>query len=147
MMHKILPGESTLFRIDFAAVSAPKEPWKIHDYEIFPKAVVTGIDLERGLIAFSKQKTDYIDIELINTGTKEASIPHILVGLYDANGLAWINQGYGLESIPAGETRSMAISNNFPPEYSVVIQKTKANDVNADPQYGNYRVISHSFYR
>ena len=147
MIHKILPSESTLFRIDFNGTVSPEHPWRVSHYELNAKAVVTGVDLERSLISYSRLEGEELEVELANIGTKEATVPHVILGLYDDEGLAWVTESFGLTSILPGGTAKLSAPAALPDFYKVITYQLPPLDVIADPDYGDYRVISHAFYR
>ena len=117
IMHTLLPKEVTPFRIDFEGVAgavlgdaatagdfspkaySPINPIKpIASFNVYAKAVVTKSDLDRGLAAqnvrmvLGKDGNPHLTGELLNNGTIEAMIPHILVTYYDASDhVVWVD--------------------------------------------------------
>jgi hypothetical protein len=117
MIHKLLPKEVTPFRVDFEGVAGsvlnedPKfapgsyTPLTLKDapvrFEVYAKAVVTGRDLIRDVGAqdlhfeFGADGKTQLKGQLINAGTVEATIPHLLVTYYDdQNRVVWVDQFY-----------------------------------------------------
>lgn len=101
----------------------------------------------------------------MNIGTSEAIIPHALLSLYDTQGLAWVEESYGLESIPPREAREFAVTYELPTDYKVVLTFEQNNDEGTvfdnnndaqgiqvsfplqDPQLNAYLVQLHGFYK
>lgn len=120
LLYKLLPGESSPFRIDFNAVSAPTDPETVWSFEVFPKAVVTSHNLERDLAAWTSLTEQGLRIHAVNLGTNEATIPRALISLYDDQGLAWVKESYSMESIAPQDSREWLASFSLPPGYTVV---------------------------
>ena len=117
VMHKLLPGETTPFRIDFDAVAAPEVPDAVADFEVFAKAVVTSRNLERDLASWTQAAGDRLELRAANVGTREATLPHALLSLFDEDGLAWVDEAFGLEAVPPREARSFTLPLTLPPAY------------------------------
>lgn len=120
MMHKILPKEITPFRVDFEGVAGalltdtldlkkfkpdaftpPALTHPIATFDTYAKGVVTQYDLNRNLttqdvqIYFDTNGEPHLKGALLNTGTKEATIPHMLLTYYDDNNhVAWVDHIY-----------------------------------------------------
>ena len=120
IIHKIFPKEVTPFRIDFEGVAGLAftdmdtagyfEPdafspitmtADIDAFDVYAKAVVTGRDLHRDVTVQQlrvETRVDgqvYIVGELLNAGTLEATIPHILLTFYDENDeVVWVDDYY-----------------------------------------------------
>ncbi len=124
MIHKLLPQETTPFRVDFEGVagSAITETTQVEEqagefdplaftpitveeriasYAVYGKGVVTGRNLYRGLgIQAARWGNDKIMGTVVNTGTREATLPHVLVTFYDEAGrVAWVEHHYLAESV------------------------------------------------
>jgi hypothetical protein len=126
MMHKLFPQEITPFRVDFEGVAGlaledtrapigftPNATWafelpagvQLGRYDVFAKAVVTQRDLDRDVgvqdLQVIKGEGGYeLHGTLINTGIKEAVIPHLLVTFYDHNGtVAWVDDFFLPQSL------------------------------------------------
>ncbi len=156
VLHKLLPGERTPFRIDFDDVA--KVDFivdQVASFEVFPKAVVTGRNLERDLAIWSEVQDNALQIRAVNLGAKEAGIPHALISLFDDNGLAWVNESYVMESIPPKEAREFIAELSVPESYTL-----EQSFINKDltPEdwplfdlkhdlFSHYRVQMHAFYR
>ena len=117
IMHTLLPKEVTPFRIDFEGVAgavlgdaatagdfnpkaySPINPNKpIANFNVYAKAVVTKSDLDRGVAAqnirmvMGSDGNPHLTGELLNNGTVEAMIPHMLVTYYDAaDHVVWVD--------------------------------------------------------
>ncbi len=121
MMHKLLPLEITPFRIDFEGVAgsalsdattlefSPGARWDyqlpgnraLGNYEVTARGVVTQRDLYRGVSAQQLTLVTGADGalqlhgELINHDLREATVPHLLVTMYNAQGqVLWVDQHY-----------------------------------------------------
>lgn len=120
ILHKLLPGETTPFRVDFEGVAgtmitdtlqpgefAPgaftppdlREP--VERFAVSARAVVTGRELSRALalqelrVAVAPDGALTLSGALHNTGTTEATIPQLLVTCYDAAGrVRWVEQRF-----------------------------------------------------
>lgn len=131
IIHKILPKEVTPFRIDFEGVAGmrieerqpgalefdpnaftpPDIRAPIANFEVYAKALVTGRDLYRGVgvqdVQVVQEDGAYrLQGELINNGTLEATIPHLLITYYDErNQVVWVDHFYQSESIRPQRTQ------------------------------------------
>ncbi|NTW00746.1 MAG: hypothetical protein HGA19_05475 [Oscillochloris sp.] len=120
MMHKIFPKELTPFRVDFEGVAgllltdtldlrtfkpgaytSPLITSPVQSFDVYAKAVITRHDLSRNLsvqnieIRRTDDGTFHLYGQLFNTGTAEATIPHMLLTYYDAqNQVAWVDHVY-----------------------------------------------------
>lgn len=121
MIHKLLPKEVTPFRVDFEGVAGTglidattlagaftpglvtplKLEAPIASFQVYAKAVVTEYDLNREVVArdihvrYEADGKQHIVGKLFNTGTLEATIPHLLITYYDAhNQVAWVDNYY-----------------------------------------------------
>lgn len=136
IVHKILPKEITPFRIDFegvagAAVADSATPDGDFDptaftpvdlgdavaaYDVYAKAVVTGRDLYRAVGAQGLRVTPdgdgwRLSGELINGGTLEAVIPHLLLTYYAADGsVAWVDHFFLDASLRPQRTRPFSVA-------------------------------------
>ena len=131
IMHTLLPKEVTPFRVDFEGVAgtaladaatagdfAPKAfspitpTSPITGFNVYAKAVVTKSDLEREVAAQdihmvlgSDGKPHLVGV-LLNNGTIEAMIPHMLVTFYDASDhVAWVDDLFVDSSIRPQRTQ------------------------------------------
>ena len=149
IMHKLFPKEVTPFRVDFEGVAGaalgdeepsaefdPEAFYKIDlakpidTFEVYAKAVVTSRDLYRDLAVqnlVSDTSSDgemLLTGELFNTGTLEATIPHILVTLYDDNNqVAWVAHHYLDVAVRSQRTQPFEMS--IPPrsELTILVDK------------------------
>lgn len=120
MAHKLLPKEVTPFRVDFEGVAGavlsdtldlknfkpgaytpPVLTRPIASFDAYAKGVVTQHDLDRNLTLQNLQITRNADGsarltgQLLNTGTAEATIPHVFLTYYDAeNQVVWVDHVY-----------------------------------------------------
>ena len=136
MIHKVLPKETTPFRVDFEGVagtglidattllgefkaglvtplhlSAP-----IASFEVYAKAVVTDHDLDRnvGEQSVSVQHDANGQLHLVgmlyNGGTTEATVPHILVTYYNSQGeVMWVDSYYIEQAVEPEHTEPFDI--------------------------------------
>lgn len=137
MMHKLLPQETTPFRIDFEGVAglaledlrgpiafAPDAKWQyvlpgdtqLGRFDVFAKAVVTQRDLDRDVgvqgIAVTPTISDTFQLQgaLVNNGIKEAVIPHLLVTFYDAAGeVQWVDDFFLPEAVRPQRTMPFTV--------------------------------------
>ncbi|MBP7590745.1 MAG: hypothetical protein KBA85_04005 [Chloroflexi bacterium] len=131
LFHKLLPKEVTPFRVDFEGVAgltlagqpAPIEfepnaffPLDIQNpptsFAVYGRALVTTHDLYREVAVQDMQtRVDadgriHLTGRLHNIGAQEATIPHILVTLYDAqNRVLWVDDFYQEEGIRPQRTQ------------------------------------------
>lgn len=120
MVHKLLPKEVTPFRVDFEGVAGaaisdtldlkkfkpgaytpPALTRPIASFDVYAKGVATQHDLSRNLtlqnlqVQVAADGTARLTGQLLNTGTAEATIPHVLLTFYDAqNRVAWVDHVY-----------------------------------------------------
>jgi hypothetical protein len=129
---RLLPTESTGFRIDFEGVVSLKDAEALADYDptiyIPPKldgvpddakletrAVVTGTDLYRGvsLNNLTIENTDtgpVLSALAVNTGTETATVVRLVVLLYDLQGAPiWVEAGYVPVNIYPGQGTPVSI--------------------------------------
>ena len=121
MIHKLLPKETTPFRVDFEGVAGTglidattlmgafkpglvtplhlKAP--IASFEVYAKAVVAQQDLDRGVgaqdvsVQYEADGKPHLVGTLYNSSTTEATVPHLLVTYYDKkNVVAWVDNYY-----------------------------------------------------
>ena len=121
MVHKLLPKEVTPFRVDFEGVAGTglidpatlagafkpglKTPLNlkapIASFQVYAKAVVTDHDLDRNVatrdvhVQYEADGKQHLIGSLFNTGTVEATIPHLLITYYDTHyQVAWVDSYY-----------------------------------------------------
>lgn len=106
MLHKLLPYETTPFRVDFDGVSSVAITRPIGSYRADAKALVTARDLDRTIGTQQSQiEPDErggwrLRTQLINNGVREATIPHMLVTFYDQRGaVAWVDDFFVSEAL------------------------------------------------
>ena len=129
---RLLPTESTGFRIDFEGVVSLKDAEALADYDptiyIPPKldgvpddakletrAVVTGTDLYRGvslnnLTVENTTNGPVLSALAVNTGTETATVVRLVVLLYDLQGAPiWVEAGYVPVNIYPGQGTPVSI--------------------------------------
>jgi hypothetical protein len=122
MIHKLLPGERTSFRVDFSGVSAPSDFGAVSSFEVSAKAVVTDLDLERPLVVWLHRdptNAGALQGRVYNVSTADATIPRGLLSLYDANGLAWLTVITLPDHIAARDNAALQFSTALPNGYRV----------------------------
>ena len=128
ILHKLLPGEHTPFRVEFHGAEAPNRIADVFSFEVFAKAVVTGRDLERSLAAWVTPTATMLRATIANTGTREATVPRALISLYDANGLAWVEERAIIDAILPRESLETTLPSTLPAGYEVILGQAKSND-------------------
>ena len=152
MVHKILPKEVTPFRIDFEGVAglnlaglpAPVvfEPDAFYPlnldsppfrFEVYGRALVTNYDLLRNVSTQKIQVNRNEDGEFIlsgelhNTGTQEATIPHLLVTYYnDENQVVWVDDFYLEEAVRPQRTQPFSVQLTPADEVETLIDNGEA---------------------
>lgn len=141
ILHKLLPKETTPFRVDFEAVagavltttveeddghdSAEFDPTAftpvdfespVQSFEAYAKGIVTGRDLHRDVgvqnlrVAWDETNTPLLLGEAINSGTFEATVPHVLITYYNAEGgVMWVDNFYLESAIKSQATVPFAL--------------------------------------
>jgi len=137
MMHKLLPGEITPFRVDFEGVAGlaltdtrgpiafePNAAWdytlpantQLGRFELDAKAVVTQRDLHRDVgvqgLRVEPQEVGYVlKGTLLNSGVMEAVIPNLLVTFYDATGaVVWVDQYFVPQAVRPQRSTAFTMS-------------------------------------
>ncbi len=135
IIHKLLPGERTPFRVEFIGADAPSRLSDVHSFEVFAKAVVTGRDLERPLAGWItatpknlNRPDELLHATIANTGTREATVPRALISLYDAKGLAWVEERAIIDAILPREFLETDLPAKLPTGYRVVLDHAKSDD-------------------
>jgi len=121
-IHKVLPRETVPFRVDLEAIAGATDPLareagefhpdlfaspqleiaEVAEIELIAKAVVTGRDLGRSLVPQNLRIAGdgglRLEGDLRNSGTKTATVPHMLLTWLDDDGsVLWVDD----EWIPA----------------------------------------------
>ena len=135
MLHKLLPKESTPFRVDFEGVAGAtlaeaasdlafrpeaRSPLRIAravaDFAVFPRAVVTARDLRRELgvqeLRARVEPDGAVTVygEVRNLGTREVIVPQILAAAYDEQGrVAWVEARYLDAGVRAQRARAFSL--------------------------------------
>jgi hypothetical protein len=128
ILHKLLPGERTPFRVEFHGAEAPNRIEDVRSFEVFAKAVVTGRDLERSLAAWVTPAHKLLKATIANTGTREATVPRALISLYDANGLAWVEERAIIDAILPREFLEATLPSTLPAGYNIILGQSKKDD-------------------
>ncbi|PYE49904.1 6-pyruvoyl-tetrahydropterin synthase-related protein [Deinococcus yavapaiensis] len=121
MIHKLLPGETTPFVLRFDAVDEVVTERSVASASVDAKGVVTGRDLWRRLGAWTRPSSTKASVTVVNVGTDEATIGHVLVGLYDARGLAWVEEAFLPRAVAPGDQDKVRVNADLPPDYRVVM--------------------------
>lgn len=132
VMHKLLPGERTPFRVDFEGVAglrleealefdpeaftAPDISKPIAAYLVRVGAVVAQQDLHREVTLQNMQVQQHggewiVRGELFNTGLREATIPHLLLTYYDEAGrVLWVDHAYVEDAVRPRRTAPFTVT-------------------------------------
>jgi len=91
MVHNLLPKESSVFQADFAFDSIDEEL----DFAVFVRSVVYDRFMYKyfGITDF-KLEGQQVSGEMVNNGSREISIPHILIPSYKSNRICYIDEYY-----------------------------------------------------
>jgi hypothetical protein len=150
LLHKLLPKEVTPFRVDFEGVAgaALREeavtegdfrpdaftPVELANpvaaFEVYAKAVVTDKDLDRDVagqglqvVAEDGQEPRLMG-QLINNGTREATVPHVLVTYYDSdNSVAWVDHHFPDMAIRPQRVVSFDLPITLPQNLELMLEK------------------------
>jgi hypothetical protein len=139
MIHKLLPGERTPFRLDFVPPNL-----EIGSFEVLAKAVVTQIDLERPLAVWVRQpqlesqlqpnQVALFETQISNTSNKNALVSRVFFAFYDQRGLAWLE----IQSVPSQITPISSLNQSFrlepPAAYRVLLRQPRTSDLWIDDQ-------------
>jgi hypothetical protein len=128
IIHKLLPGERTPFRIDFVGSNAPDNLEDVSNFEVFARAVVTQRNLERSLGSWTRQEAGGLRASVFNVGTHEVTIPRALVSLYDAKGIAWVEERDLIEALPPRDVVSTTLPDRLPKGYAVRQDRMRGSD-------------------
>ncbi|MEM7330717.1 MAG: hypothetical protein AAF490_01405 [Chloroflexota bacterium] len=124
MVHKLFPKEVTPFRVDFEGAAgaylennAPIEfepgaffPFEAgspaDNFEVYAQAVVTTYDLFRDVgiqgVEFTQDDDGNFHLtgELYNSGTLEATVPHVFITYYDENNeVVWVDDFFVADAV------------------------------------------------
>jgi hypothetical protein len=128
IIHKLLPGERTPFRIDFLGPNAPDHLEDVSNFEVFARAVVTQRNLERSLGSWTRQESGGLRASVFNVGTHEVTIPRALVSLYDSKGIAWVEERDLIEALPPRDVVSTTLPDRLPKGYVVRQDRMRGSD-------------------
>jgi len=86
MLHQLLPGESTLFRIDFAGADAARilDLDQIASGQVIAQGIPTAYNLDRLLAVLDRGL-------LYNAGIRTVDVPRMLIAHKDERGLRWVS--------------------------------------------------------
>ncbi|MFK7801779.1 MAG: hypothetical protein AB8G95_09125 [Anaerolineae bacterium] len=147
LMHKIFPKEVTPFRIDFEGVAGlnltgmpppvvfePNAFFPIDlvdppvTFEVYARAVITPKDLYRNVgvqdieIAQDGDGNFQLSGTLYNSGTEEATIPHMLITYYDEeNKVAWVDDFFLEEAVRPQRAQSFVVDLTEKSEVKTII--------------------------
>ncbi len=137
MIHKLLPKETTPFRVDFEGVAGTglidastlmgsfqpglKTPLHlkapIDSFQVYAKAVVTDHDLNRGVgeqdvsVKYEADGKPHLVGLLYNGSTSEATVPHLLVTYYNAqNEVMWVDSTFIEQAVEPEHTEAFDIA-------------------------------------
>ena len=99
--HKLLPKETTPFRIDFIEIQKDSVLRDIENFEVQVKANVATTDLYQAVAPSAlNQKDRQLTGFLFNPTTEAATIPQLLLAYYNENQqLVWVDATYVDESV------------------------------------------------
>ncbi len=120
MLHKLLPGERTPFRVDFTGVGAMVDAAQVSNFEVFAKGVVTSLDLQRPLAAWLRSSPAQLEGRVYNVSTREVTVPRALLSLYDSSGLAWLEIQTLSDAIAPRLSASLTLVPALPSAYRVI---------------------------
>jgi len=136
-IHKVLPRETVPFRIDLEAIAGDRDPHTesagdfhpdlfaapdievgdIASIEVATKAVVTGRDLERSLqaqhlkVGRGADGSVVLRGQLRNTGTTNATVPHVLVTLIRPDGtVGWVDHHWVEQAVRPQRTKDFELT-------------------------------------
>ncbi|GHF46443.1 hypothetical protein HNQ07_002402 [Deinococcus metalli] len=140
-LHKLRPGERTPFRVDILPpapgqdVLPPGTPLDRLGVEVAARAVVTGREQDRPLMARSRVRHGQVEVIVTNVGTRTVGVPQALVTLLDARGAAWVHEAIGLRELPPGGTWAFRVPAT-PPAGTRVLGTVPAQPSAAAPPAG-----------
>jgi hypothetical protein len=120
MLHKLLPGERTPFRVDFTGAGAVVDAAQVRSFEVFAKGVVTSLDLQRPLAAWLHTGSAQLKGRVYNVSTREVTVPRALLSLYDSSGLAWLEVQTLNEAIAPRFSAELILDPALPVAYRVI---------------------------
>lgn len=132
MIHTLLPGEATSFRIDFDGVDAPLDPRLVMDADVVARAVVTSYGLERDVATWTRPANGAIETRFVNVGSVEATIPKALLALYGDDGLLWVREAYLDSSLVPYASSDLPIAADLPDGLRV-LSEAVVHDSRRDP--------------
>ena len=147
--HKLFPKEVTPFRVDFEGVAGsvltdtvkvldfkpgdftpPELEQPVAAFETYAKAVVTSHDLHRQLAlenirVVMGQDGQYRFVgDLVNNGTVEGTIPHLLITYYDENDrVVWVDQAYVDQAVRPQRTQPFQVPITPASEVETILDK------------------------
>ncbi|MFC3832073.1 MULTISPECIES: hypothetical protein [Deinococcus] len=133
-LHKLRPGERTPFRVDFQPDSLATASQPL-DIEVAARAVVTGREQERPLMARSRVRGGQLEVVVTNVGTRPVGVAHALVTLLDARGAAWVHEAISPRDLPPGAAWAFRVPAT-PPAGLRVLTTRPARPTEAAPPPG-----------
>ena len=99
--HKLLPKETTSYRIDFTEIPKELSLHNVTNFEVQVSANVATTDLYQSVApSLLRQDEDYLSGFLFNPTTEAATIPQLLIQYYDEHkNLMWVESVYVDESV------------------------------------------------
>jgi hypothetical protein len=136
MIHKLFPKEVTPFRVDFEGVAGsaitktldvmkfkpdaftpPDLAQPVKSFDVYAKGVVTQYDLSRDLttqdmrVSIGADGVAHLTGRLLNIGTREATIPHMLITYYDEhNQVVWVDHMYIRDAVRPQRTQPFDVA-------------------------------------
>ena len=161
IIHKLLPKETTPFRVDFEGVAGTglidastlmgsfkpglvtplhlKAP--IASFQVSAKAVVTEHDLNRDVgardvrINYEADGKPHLIGRLFNAGTVEATIPHLLVTYYDQyNQVLWVDNYYIDQAVEPERNQNFDVPITVSSSVEPILQQERIYTNIIDPQ-------------
>lgn len=102
MLHQLLPGEVTPFRVDFFGADAAQilDIESVEAVEVIVRGVPTAYNLARPIVLLAPRL-------LYNSGSQPIDIPHLLISHLDADdSLVWIDSLFLERALPPDRTQS-----------------------------------------
>ncbi len=99
MLHQLLPGETTPYRLDFFGAQAAEIPdiSAVASVELSIRGIPTPYNLSRSLVLLDENT-------LYNAGTALVDIPHVLANFYEEELLTWVEGIYLESALSPGRT-------------------------------------------
>jgi hypothetical protein len=173
MTHTLFPKEITPFRVDFEGVAGalltdtldlarfkpdaftpPSLEKPIANFDVFAKGVVTQYDLSRDLttqdlqVHIGSDGAAHLSGTLLNTGTREATIPHVLITYYDEhNQVVWVDHFFIRDAVRPQHVQPFDLPITAYADVQTIVDKgdmfanNLQNDVSADASWRERLVL------